>query len=63
MLLLNLRRRNKNKYTYMINNGIDVKVVSEHLGHCNIAITADTYGHIFEEYKKRIAKCLEDDLI
>lgn len=47
----------------MINNGINVKAVSEHLGHCNIAITADTYSHIFEEYKKKIAKCLEDDLI
>lgn len=47
----------------MINNGIDVKAVSEHLGHCNIAITGDIYSHIFEEYKARIAKCLEDDLI
>ena len=42
---------------------IDVKAVSEHLGHCNIAITGDIYSHIFEEYKARIAKCLEDDLI
>lgn len=47
----------------MINNGIDVKAVSEHLGHCNIAITGDIYSHIFEEYKARIAKCLEEDLI
>ena len=47
----------------MINNGIDVKAVSEHLGHCNIAITGDIYSHIFEEYKTRIAQCLEDDLI
>ena len=47
----------------MINNGINVKAVSEHLGHCNIAITGDIYSHIFEEYKARIAKCLEDDLI
>ncbi len=47
----------------MINNGVDVKAVSEHLGHCNIAITGDIYSHIFEEYKVRIAKCLEDDLI
>lgn len=47
----------------MINNGIDVKAVSEHLGHCNIAITGDIYSHIFEEYKAKIAKCIEDDLI
>ena len=30
----------------MINNGIDVKAVSEHLGHCNIAVTGDIYSHI-----------------
>ena len=46
----------------MINNGFDVKAISEHLGHCNINITADTYGHIFDEYKARIAKSLEDSL-
>ncbi|MBE6813320.1 MAG: hypothetical protein E7523_10635 [Ruminococcaceae bacterium] len=47
----------------MINKGIVVNVASEHLGHCNIAITGDIYSHIFEEYKERIEKCLEDDLI
>ena len=47
----------------MINNGISVKAISEHLGHCNISITADIYSHIFEEYKARIAQCIEVDLI
>ncbi len=47
----------------MINNGFDVKVISEHLGHCNIAITGDIYSHIFEEYKAKIAQAIEYDLI
>ena len=47
----------------MINNGISVKAISEHLGHCNISITAEIYSHIFEEYRARIAKCIEVDLI
>lgn len=47
----------------MINNGFDVKVVSEHLGHCNVAITGDIYSHIFEEYKAKIAQAIEYDLV
>ena len=47
----------------MINNGFDVKIVSEHLGHCNIAITGDIYSHIFEEYKAKVAQAIEYDLI
>ena len=47
----------------LINNGVDLKAVSAQLGHCNINITADTYGHIFDEYKARISKSLEDYLI
>ena len=31
----------------LINNGFDVKAISEHLGHCNTAITSDIYTHIF----------------
>ena len=46
----------------MINDGVDIKAVSEWLGHCNIAITGDIYSHIFDEYKSRIAKSLEHDL-
>ncbi len=47
----------------MINNGFDVKIVSEHLGHCNVSITADIYSHIFEEYKAKVAQAIEYDLI
>lgn len=47
----------------LINNGVDIKAVSSQLGHCNINITADTYGHIFDEYKARISQSLEDCLL
>ena len=47
----------------MINSGVDIKAVSAQLGHCNINITADTYGHIFDTYKARIAKSVEDKLL
>ena len=47
----------------MINNGIDIKAVSAHLGHCNISITGDIYGHIFDEYEVRIAEVVEGELV
>lgn len=47
----------------LINNGTALKAVSARLGHCNIAITADIYGHIFDSYEARIAQSLEEDLL
>ena len=47
----------------MINAGVDIKAISNHLGHCNIGITGDVYSHIFEEYKAKIAKSIENSLI
>ena len=47
----------------MINSGVDIKAVSARLGHCNISITADTYGHIFDAYQARIEQSVEDKLL
>ena len=47
----------------MINSGVDIKAVSARLGHCNISITADTYGHIFDAYQAKIAQSVEDKLL
>ena len=47
----------------MNNRGIDIKMVSARLEHCNIHITADTYGHIFDAYQARIAQSIEDKLL
>ena len=32
--------------TLLLRDGIYVKVVSERLGHANVAITLDTYAHV-----------------
>lgn len=42
----------------LIFNGVGLKNVSEHLGHCNVQITGDVYAHMFEEYKNKIADVL-----
>lgn len=47
----------------LINSGAALKAVSQRLGHCNIAITADIYGHIFDSYEARMAQSLEHDLL
>lgn len=47
----------------LINSGAVLKAVSARLGHCNIAITADTYGHIFDSYEARMAQSLEENLL
>ena len=47
----------------LINSGTALKAVSQRLGHCNIAITADIYGHIFDSYEARMAQSLENDLL
>jgi integrase len=47
----------------LINSGAALKAVSDRLGHCNIAITADIYGHIFDSYEARMAQSLENELL
>ena len=38
--------------TMLLSNGIDIKIVSELLGHADISITYDTYIHVINEQKK-----------
>ena len=47
----------------MIDNGINIKAVSAHLGHSNIAITGDIYSHVFDEYEAKIANVIELELV
>lgn len=47
----------------MLNEGIDLKVISEILGHSSISITADIYGHILDEKKKQAAHKLDKYLL
>jgi integrase len=41
--------------TLLLNSGVDLKVVSEHLGHRNINITADIYADVLKSTKSKVA--------
>lgn len=43
----------------MLLEGVDLKTVSEILGHSGISITADIYAHVIDEAKKQAAERLE----
>ncbi len=45
--------------TLFINSGIDIKVVSDHLGHSDIGITADIYADVLASTRKKTAKIIE----
>ena len=41
--------------TLLLNSGVDLKVVSEHLGHRDINITADIYADVLKSTKSKVA--------
>lgn len=45
--------------TMLLNSGIDLKVVSEHLGHCDVNVTADIYADVLRKTKARTAEQIE----
>lgn len=56
MTLHQLRHGNA---TILLNSGIDLKVVSEHLGHCDVSVTADIYADVLLKTKTRTAEQIE----
>lgn len=48
--------------TMLLNNGLDLKLVAEHLGHSKISTTADIYANVTEEGRRRVANVLEKKL-
>lgn len=46
--------------SYLLNNGIDIKVVSERLGHASVEITYNTYIHILPNLQETAAKKMND---
>jgi site-specific recombinase XerD len=40
----------------LLNNGVDLKVVSEDLGHCDIGVTANIYADVLKSTKAKVAK-------
>ena len=56
MTLYQLRHCNA---TMLLNSGFDLKVVSEHLGHCDIGVTADIYADVLRSMKSKVAEQVE----
>ncbi|PIC71150.1 site-specific integrase [Sporosarcina sp. P16b] len=46
--------------TLLINQGVHAKIISERLGHSNISITMDVYGHYLEEANQLAANVFDD---
>lgn len=46
----------------LINHGVDIKIVSEHLGHNEIGTTADIYADVFASTKIATASLIDDAL-
>ena len=45
--------------TLLLNAGVDIKVVSEHLGHSDIGVTADIYADILDATRRKTADILD----
>lgn len=44
----------------LIDQGAELRDVMEQLGHSQIALTANMYGHIFSDRKKKLAQAMGD---
>lgn len=45
--------------SYLINQGVDALIIKERLGHTDIRITLNTYGHLYPNQQKKVADMLE----
>ncbi len=41
--------------TLLLNSGVDLKIVSDHLGHCDIGVTANIYADVLKSSKEKVA--------
>ena len=48
--------------TLLLNSGVDLKVISEHLGHCDIGVTANIYADVLQKQKICLASTINDKL-
>ena len=48
--------------TLLLLSGINVKIVSERLGHASIAITLDTYAHLLPGMQESAAEAMQKAL-
>ena len=59
MTLHSLRHCNA---TLLLNQGIDIKIVSEHLGHASIQVTGNIYADVLSETKVKTAELIDHEL-
>ena len=48
--------------TMLLNNGVELKAICDHLGHCDINVTANIYVDVLEGMKRNIAASIEQTL-
>ncbi|MBQ8906588.1 MAG: site-specific integrase [Ruminococcus sp.] len=41
--------------TMLLNSGVDIKVVADHLGHCDVGVTANVYADVLKSTKAKVA--------
>lgn len=46
---------------YLINRGVAPLIIKERLGHKDIKITLNTYGHLYPNQQKQVANLLDED--
>jgi integrase len=46
--------------TMLLSNGVNIKVISERLGHSNIKVTLDTYSHVLPTMQAEVARMLDE---
>lgn len=49
--------------SYWLANGVPVKVVSERLGHANVAFTLQVYGHVLPNQQAVAAQTMDEELL
>lgn len=49
--------------TLLLNSGVDIKIVSDHLGHSDIGTTANIYADVLESSRRQTANILEAALV
>ena len=45
--------------TLLLNSGVDIKVVSEHLGHSDVGTTANIYTDVLDNMRRKTAEIIE----
>lgn len=48
--------------TMLLNADVELKAISDHLGHCDINVTADIYADVLWRLKRNVANAIEQSL-